>query len=68
MALAGIKGNSGSPASRGNKRGESQVSVSEMRWEQGDGEEEGREGGEASRTQGGVNKRRAGREERAERE
>lgn len=47
MALAGIKGNSGSPASRGNKRGESQVSVSEMRWEQGDGEEE--EGREAKR-------------------
>ncbi|KAF3857347.1 hypothetical protein F7725_009206 [Dissostichus mawsoni] len=34
MALAGIKGNSGSQASRGNK-GESQVSVSEMRWSKG---------------------------------
>lgn len=39
MALAGIKGNSGSPASRGNK-GESQVSVSEMRWREGEGEGE----------------------------
>lgn len=43
MALAGIKGNSGSPASWGNK-GESQVSVSEMRWSK----EGGRGGGEAS--------------------
>lgn len=41
MALAGIKGNSGSPASRGNK-GESQVSVSEMRWREGEGEGGGR--------------------------
>ncbi|MEQ2173799.1 hypothetical protein GOODEAATRI_001172 [Goodea atripinnis] len=37
MALAGIKGNSGSPASRGNK-GESQVSVSEMRCSKEGGE------------------------------
>ena len=58
MALAAIKGNSGSPASRGNK-GESQVSVSEMRWSR---EEEGRGGGEAST--GRVNKRRGGSEER----
>lgn len=61
MALAGIKGNSGSPASWGNK-GESQVSVSEMRWSK----EGGRGGGEASTE--GVNKRRGGHEERAERE
>lgn len=43
MALARIKGNSGSPGSRGNK-GESQVSVSEMRWS--------KEGGEAERKGG----------------
>lgn len=48
MALAGIKGNSGSPASRGNK-GESQVSVSEMRWSRKGGEARGGEGGRQSK-------------------
>lgn len=55
MALAGIKGNSGSLASRGNK-GESQVRVSEMRWSK-----EGGRGGDGASTQG-VNKRRKSRE------
>lgn len=64
MALAGIKGNSGSPASRGNK-GESQVSVSEMRWSKKGGEG-GREGGKASTQR--VNKRKGGHKERTEKE
>lgn len=64
MALAGIKGNSGSPASRGNK-GESQVSVSEMRWSK-EGGRGGGGGGKASTR--GVNKRKGGHEKRAEKE
>lgn len=48
MALAGIKGNSGSPASRGNK-GESQVSVSEMRWSKKGGERRGEKAKQAHR-------------------
>lgn len=58
MALAGIKGNSGSPASRGNK-GESQVSVSEMRWSK-----KGGRGGGGNASTRRVNKRKGGHEER----